>query len=189
MRKTPRYSGSAALLLALAFVQLDCGGESAVSRPGTAGSAGVGGDDPGGTAGSSSAGTTTGASANGGANQTGGTNQIGGTTTGGTGAGGSNEPMGGMGDTAGAPTQAGASGEGGAAGAEPIGGAGGMGNASCLVTETDCNGECANLDSDAAHCGDCAIACGPNEVCNLGLCDLQCGESLTECEVELRRRR
>jgi hypothetical protein len=106
VRKTPRYSGSAALLLALAFVQLDCGGESAVSRPGTAGSAGAGGSELGGSAGSSSAGTTSGASANGGASQTGGTAQTDGTKTGGTGTGGSSEPMGGMGDTAGAPSEA-----------------------------------------------------------------------------------
>lgn len=41
----------------------------------------------------------------------------------------------------------------------------------CNVGETNCNGTCADLQTDAANCGTCGLACGAGESCVLGTCD------------------
>lgn len=40
----------------------------------------------------------------------------------------------------------------------------------CNVGETNCNGSCADLQTDAEHCSACGLSCGPGEVCVLGVC-------------------
>ena len=34
----------------------------------------------------------------------------------------------------------------------------------------DCNGTCADLESDETNCGGCDVACGPKETCHEGRC-------------------
>lgn len=41
--------------------------------------------------------------------------------------------------------------------------------------------ECADLSQDDHNCGDCGIACGPEQECVDGLCVAECGEGLTAC--------
>jgi len=41
----------------------------------------------------------------------------------------------------------------------------------CASGETNCNGACADLQSDVDHCGTCGSSCGLGEVCLLGTCD------------------
>lgn len=76
------------------------------------------------------------------------------------------------------------------------------GSAACQPGETCCAGECQNLQSDPAHCGECGRACGyatetpANGVaaCANGLCSVVCDEGFascdgtyyTGCEVDLR---
>ncbi len=46
----------------------------------------------------------------------------------------------------------------------------------CPSGQTECNGVCADLSSDTAHCGDCDNACGDGESCTGGscICDADC---------------
>jgi hypothetical protein len=41
---------------------------------------------------------------------------------------------------------------------------------SCPTGQTLCSGTCLNLESDDNNCGTCGFACGPNNVCYLGVC-------------------
>jgi hypothetical protein len=74
------------------------------------------------------------------------------------------------------------------------GGAGGSGPSEC-AKDTDCksgkkccNGTCADLDSDAAHCGSCGNACdsGVNStaVCKKGVCSLTCDKGYADCDYQ-----
>jgi hypothetical protein len=53
---------------------------------------------------------------------------------------------------------------------------------SCPQGQTLCEGVCADLSGDRAHCGACGAACGSGEVCDgTGACAVSCTASLTEC--------
>ncbi|MBI5533966.1 MAG: hypothetical protein HY898_14690 [Deltaproteobacteria bacterium] len=52
---------------------------------------------------------------------------------------------------------------------------------SCQPGLTDCSGMCANLQTDPANCGQCALACSTGQVCTQGLCELVCVPPLTKC--------
>ncbi|MBI4702892.1 MAG: hypothetical protein HY744_17380 [Deltaproteobacteria bacterium] len=79
-------------------------------------------------------------------------------------------------DSAGGRGPGGAGGQGGsgaAAGAAPCG--------SCAAGRTCCDGECVDTQTDAENCGGCAVNCGPNEICSVGQCVLQCLGGTSEC--------
>jgi hypothetical protein len=44
-----------------------------------------------------------------------------------------------------------------------------------------CGGVCVDLQTDLAHCGDCAMACASGQVCASGKCGAPCSMSLTAC--------
>ncbi|WP_437984165.1 MXAN_6577-like cysteine-rich protein [Sorangium sp. So ce117] len=65
------------------------------------------------------------------------------------------------------------------------GGGGGIGTGvgggeGCGEGQTDCSGECVNLETDLRNCGDCDVACAEGRVCADGSC--ACAGDLTECE-------
>ena len=47
--------------------------------------------------------------------------------------------------------------------------------------ETDCGGECVDIRSEPAHCGECGRACPEGEVCALGECRGDCPDPLVSC--------
>jgi hypothetical protein len=51
----------------------------------------------------------------------------------------------------------------------------------CRPGESLCSGVCADLTTDPAHCGTCATACAPGEVCNEARCASSCSGVLTNC--------
>jgi hypothetical protein len=54
----------------------------------------------------------------------------------------------------------------------------------CTVSGQDeCNGECTNLDTDPANCGECGIACAANENCVGGQCEFKVCPEASECQV------
>ena len=59
-------------------------------------------------------------------------------------------------------------------------------DATCPTGETPCGSDCADLDTDPAHCGACEIACtadGPNMdvSCDGGACESECpSQSIVE---------
>lgn len=53
------------------------------------------------------------------------------------------------------------------------------GDMSCQEGTVDCGGVCAELSTDAAHCGSCNNACRSGETCQQGSC--ACAESMTDC--------
>jgi hypothetical protein len=59
------------------------------------------------------------------------------------------------------------------------GGAGG--GSTCAAGLTACDGTCVDLETDAAHCGDCDAACeiGP---CQAGACVTGCAAGLSDCD-------
>lgn len=44
----------------------------------------------------------------------------------------------------------------------------------------ECDGLCVNIETDAAHCGGCGVACEPGEECRAGSCS-RCGGTLSLC--------
>ena len=52
-------------------------------------------------------------------------------------------------------------------------------NGYCRAGQTNCAGFCFDLQSDAANCGGCAVACNAGQACNSGVCG--CGPGLTSC--------
>jgi hypothetical protein len=40
----------------------------------------------------------------------------------------------------------------------------------CPVGETDCFGQCVNVNNDPDNCGGCDMICGPEEFCHTGEC-------------------
>lgn len=65
----------------------------------------------------------------------------------------------------------------------PTTGAGGAGGASqeCSASQTECDGDCIDTETDPDHCGDCGEACSDDEVCSMGECSLECAGDLTDC--------
>ncbi len=53
---------------------------------------------------------------------------------------------------------------------------GGVCSATCAGTETNCNGFCADTQTDEAHCGGCNMPCGQGQECNGGFCGCPVGE-------------
>jgi hypothetical protein len=51
---------------------------------------------------------------------------------------------------------------------------------SCCFGAVACNGACADLKTDANHCGACDTSCAANEVCSAGAC-APCPEGGTQC--------
>src|SRR4051812_48148449 len=49
-------------------------------------------------------------------------------------------------------------------------GGGGGGGVQCQPGETNCGGQCFNLNTDAQHCGGCDTRCGTGESCFIGQC-------------------
>jgi hypothetical protein len=47
----------------------------------------------------------------------------------------------------------------------------------CAPGQTDCNGQCADTNTDTNNCGGCNVACGSGEICNNGSCDA------SQCQV------
>lgn len=70
------------------------------------------------------------------------------------------------------------------AGGGPDGGGGGsdagQSELSCCFGAVACNGACADLKTDANHCGACGTSCAANEVCSAGAC-APCPGSRTQC--------
>ncbi len=169
---------------------------------------GAGGAASGGTGGNSSSGGTT-SGDTGGAVGAGGSNSGGigsGDTGGEIGAGGSSS--GGSGSTSGgAPAAGGVPGAGGT-GSSSTGGAQGMGGSAiatggsssgtggvllstggasqqgCGVGLTACGASCVDLNTSAAHCGNCETACSSGQVCDGGECKAGCSAPLMECSGE-----
>lgn len=56
----------------------------------------------------------------------------------------------------------------------------------CELGETDCNGTCAVLDNDPAHCGMCGNACAIDQFCVDGMCVDRCEDPLTFCPTSGR---
>jgi hypothetical protein len=48
----------------------------------------------------------------------------------------------------------------------------------CPTGQTNCNGTCVDLDSDAQNCGSCGRSCNANEACSTGVC---CPGGQTSC--------
>ena len=46
---------------------------------------------------------------------------------------------------------------------------------------TECNGECVDLGSNDAHCGQCGLGCTGDHSCVAGECELECGPVQIEC--------
>jgi hypothetical protein len=51
------------------------------------------------------------------------------------------------------------------------------GKCTCAAAETDCNGTCADTQSDPANCGGCGVACAAGEACTGGICQVPCDAS------------
>ena len=47
--------------------------------------------------------------------------------------------------------------------------------------QTNCNGACANLQADPAHCGMCGAACAPGNACSSGKCGVSCPMGQVVC--------
>lgn len=52
---------------------------------------------------------------------------------------------------------------------------------SCADGRSDCEGLCYDLQTEHDHCGACGIACGVEEVCELGACVAQCAAPELSC--------
>lgn len=55
--------------------------------------------------------------------------------------------------------------------------------ATCPLGQTRCDNECANLQSDARHCGACGVVCGVSQVCTAGTCADRCVPTTPRLEV------
>ena len=53
----------------------------------------------------------------------------------------------------------------------------GSGSTTCI----ECEGVCVDLQTDSAHCGDCAVACAPGSRCEQGACNATCPTGLIAC--------
>lgn len=51
----------------------------------------------------------------------------------------------------------------------------------CPSGQTECSGQCVDLNSDEANCGQCGSACPFSQVCNNGSCQTQCAPGETVC--------
>ncbi|MBI4705680.1 MAG: hypothetical protein HY744_31700, partial [Deltaproteobacteria bacterium] len=51
----------------------------------------------------------------------------------------------------------------------------------CVGGTTKCAGKCVDTQLDPANCGGCGKACGKEELCSAGQCDLQCVGGTTKC--------
>ncbi|MCA9655576.1 MAG: hypothetical protein KC501_37045 [Myxococcales bacterium] len=58
------------------------------------------------------------------------------------------------------------------------------GSPGCTPPELECAGQCVDIGSSSAHCGDCNSPCFAGEVCNNGACTVLCGEGLLQCSGE-----
>lgn len=85
------------------------------------------------------------------------------------------------GGASGSGTPGGSGGTSGPAGGTGGGAEGGSGGGVPNGCETCAEATCVDLQSDPAHCGECAIACGPSEVCNQGVCQAGGCGALTQC--------
>lgn len=56
----------------------------------------------------------------------------------------------------------------------------GVSEAGCASGETDCSGQCVDLNSDPNNCGACDNQCATGETCHIGECQTSC-ESDTDC--------
>jgi hypothetical protein len=139
--------------------------------PGQGGSGATGGVAGGATGGSSTGGTATGGVSTGGS-ATGGSgtggSATGGTSTGGTATGGVAAGGGTAGDATGGVGTGGVGAAGSGAGGDAGSGTGG--SMDCAEHETLCGTECAHLDSDPDHCGNCDNACSGGQYCVARTC-------------------
>jgi len=55
------------------------------------------------------------------------------------------------------------------------------GSPSCTSGQTNCYGTCADLQSDATHCGACNIKCASGKVCSAGSCTISCSAGQNNC--------
>jgi MYXO-CTERM domain-containing protein len=53
--------------------------------------------------------------------------------------------------------------------------------AGCVEGTVGCSGACVDVTSDDAHCGACGVACGAEERCVGGVCEIACGTSSVQC--------
>ena len=56
-----------------------------------------------------------------------------------------------------------------------------LGTLSCGSGQTNCYGTCADLQSDATHCGACNIKCAFGKVCSAGSCTISCSAGQNNC--------
>ncbi|WP_437297600.1 MXAN_6577-like cysteine-rich protein [Sorangium sp. So ce426] len=54
------------------------------------------------------------------------------------------------------------------------------GGEECGEGQSDCSGQCVNLETDLRNCGDCGVECAEGHVCADGSC--ACAGDLTECD-------
>ncbi len=164
------------------------GATIAVSACGGTGSSDVGDDGPGDAAGAGGANAGAGGQAG----------KAGAASAGKAGASGQSGGSSGAAGKAGASAAAGASGQagaagqagkaGGAAGASGVGGVAGAAGAAgaCASPKQLCGGQCTDVTSDPAHCGDCATACtaGQNQVstCAASKCGVACKAGFLDCD-------
>ncbi|HEY8040574.1 MAG TPA: hypothetical protein VIF15_12300 [Polyangiaceae bacterium] len=57
----------------------------------------------------------------------------------------------------------------------------GDGASTCAAPKTACGSTCTSLTNDPKNCGKCGVACGANQVCNLGQCETSCSPPQTMC--------
>jgi hypothetical protein len=68
-----------------------------------------------------------------------------------------------------------------AGGAGAMAGSVGTVSAMCQAGQQACGTDCANLQTDNAHCGDCITACPLGDTCANGVCMPACASGLTSC--------
>ena len=53
----------------------------------------------------------------------------------------------------------------------------------CSLAEAECNGACANLQTDSENCGKCGTLCTPGLVCVKGVCGADCPSGDSVCSI------